>query len=333
MKSFKSSLLFLVLLAALIPMGIAQSAAPSPYDLVVGVNELRQNQGLSPLETDGALMAAAQNQADYLASTYGTNFPTWDQGHVGAGGTAARDRAVAAGYALGPGMNVVENWAGGNSSTTLSDVIYQYWSDEAHWNTMTTIDGIHIGAGVAEGDGFVYFILNVGVKYGSGGTGGGGAASSVPTTAVTAQVAPVKVSTPDVDGKITHEVDTGQALWSIAAAYEITVEQLQALNNLTDNTVIYVGQELLIQTAYTPTVSPTTTVTPRSATRTPIPPQTAEEVVTQTVQDDTGAGGFLNMGRSTLGLVLVLISGVGLALMAISIAGRNQGDKNGKADS
>ncbi|GAI86775.1 unnamed protein product, partial [marine sediment metagenome] len=57
------------------------------------------------------LMAAAQGQADYLASEYGANFPSWDMGHIGAGGTYAIDRAVAAGYNVGPGWNVVENWA------------------------------------------------------------------------------------------------------------------------------------------------------------------------------------------------------------------------------
>ncbi|GAI86770.1 unnamed protein product, partial [marine sediment metagenome] len=35
------------------------------------VNDLRQNNGLPAMETNGELMAAAQGQADYLASEYG----------------------------------------------------------------------------------------------------------------------------------------------------------------------------------------------------------------------------------------------------------------------
>lgn len=326
MKNYWKFLLAIVLLLVLIPVQPVRSAAASPYDLIAAVNELRQNQDLNPLEVDNSLMAAAQGQADYLASIS----PNVGDGHEGPGGSRPADRAAAAGYPLGPGWNVVENWAAGTSDTSISEIIYQSWSDALHWNTMTTVDGVHMGAGVAEAaDGMVYYILDVGVQYGSGGSGSGGVGSTVPTTAVTAQVAPVKVSTPNADGSVVHVVDTGQALWSIAAAYEVTVDELRALNDLPENAVIYVEQELLIRVAYTPTPSPTTTVTPRPPTRTPIPPQTAQSIITQTAQAEEGASGFLNMDRSTMGLVLVLISGVGLALMIISFAGR---DKTKKED-
>jgi LysM repeat protein len=323
MKKMRFLLLLAVIFSLSLPRAKVYSAAPSSYDLIAAVNELRQNQGLSALEIDGSLMAAAQSQSDYLGSTYGTSFPTWDQGHIGAGGTYARDRAVAAGYPLGAGMNVVENWAGGNNSTALSEIIYNYWSDSAHWNTMTTADGVAVGAGITEGDGYVYYILDVAVKYGSGGTTSGGVASTIPTTAVTAQVAPVQVATPNAEGKIIHVVKNLQTLWSIAVAYDITVDQLKASNGLSSNT-IYVGQELVIQAAYTPTPSPTATLTPRPPTRTPIPQQTAQPVVTATEEGKGTEQSILNMNRKTMGLALILICGVGLALMIIGSASRDK---------
>jgi uncharacterized protein YkwD len=326
MKKIRLLLLMAVFCALALPKSSVRSAAPSSYDVIAAVNELRAGRGLPPLEIDSSLMSAAQRQSDYLGSNYGTNFPTWDQGHIGAGGTYARDRAVAAGYPLAAGMNVVENWAGGNNSTPLSDVIFSYWADSAHMSTMITADGVAVGAGVTEGDGYVYYILDVAVRYGSGGTNSGsGVASTIPTTAVTAQVAPVQVATPNAEGKIIHVVKSLQALWSIAAAYDTTPDQIKALNGLTSD-IITVGQELVIQVAYTPTPSPTATLTPRPPTRTPIPQQTAQPVAT--VQEESkekgGANFLLNMDRKTIGMVLILICGVGLALMIIGSAGKNK---------
>jgi len=326
MKKIPTLLLTAVLCALALPKSGVRSAAPSPYDVIAAVNELRAGKGLAALEIDGSLMTAAQGQSDYLGSTYGTDFPSWDQGHIGAGGTTARDRAIAAGYPLAAGMNVVENWAGGNNSTPLFDVIYDYWADDAHLSTMLTADGVAAGAGVTEGDGYVYYILNVAVRYGSGGSSsGGGVASTIPTTAVTAQVAPVRVATPDAEGRIIHVVKDLESLWGIAVAYETTIDQIKAVNGLNTDT-IFTGQELVIQMGYTPTPSPTATLTPRPPTRTPIPQQTAQPIATAQEKgtQKSGARSFLNMDRKTMGLVLILICGAGLALIVLGSAGKGK---------
>lgn len=58
---------------------------------------------------------------------------------------------------------------------------------------------------------------------------------------------PVEVATPQEDGAILHTVEKGQTLWSIAAAYGITVDQLRALNGIpVDSDIIYEGQMLYI---------------------------------------------------------------------------------------
>jgi LysM repeat protein len=331
MKIFRICLLLAVFLAFAVPSGGAQANAGMAYDLIAEVNALRQTQGLSALEANGALMAAAQGQSDHLAATYGTSPPTWDMGHVGAGGTNVRERAVAAGYPLGAGGNVLENWAAARTGTSASTIVYSMWSDASHWNQMLNADAVDVGAGVSESGGMVYFILNIGVKYGSGGgtSAGTGVASTIPTAAVTARVAPVSVTAPDEDGAIIHVVQIGQALWSIATAYDVSVDQLIALNNLSANAVIYEGQELLIQVGHTPTVTPTITLTPRPATRTPVPQQTAQELEEE---EEVDAPSILSMDRRSMGIALVLVCGIGLALIVVGTASKERGKKKTPRD-
>ena len=42
-------------------------------------------------------------------------------------------------------------------------------------------------------------------------------------------IVPVKIATPDADGKIYHVVQAGQSFWSIAIAYQITIHDLESL--------------------------------------------------------------------------------------------------------
>lgn len=47
-------------------------------------------------------------------------------------------------------------------------------------------------------------------------------------------------------GTVTHVVQSGETLFRIATQYDKTVDELQTANNITDPTVIYAGQELII---------------------------------------------------------------------------------------
>ncbi len=325
MKQIKNLLLLSVLLAVmLLPNGSITASTPSAYDLIAAVNDLRANNGLAAIPTDGILMSAAQTQSDYLANT--CNLASCN-GHVGAGGTYARDRAVAAGYNLASGMNVIEAWAGRNPNATLSDVIYDTWSDADHMAVMLHPDAVGVGAGITESeDGYIYYVLDVAVNYGSGGSGAS-VSSTIPTTAVTAQVALVQVAPPQGDGSIVHIVGSGQSLWGIAAAYDVTVDQIKDLNGLTGD-IITTGQELKIQGSYTPTPTLEPSATPRQPTRTPVPAQTAQAV--ETLQPDqegnSGSDGtILGMDRQTMGLVLILICGAGLALVVLGSMNKDKG--------
>jgi len=75
-------------------------------------------------------------------------------------------------------------------------------------------------------------------------------------------VIPIKIASPNPDGSLVHEVQEGQTLWNIAAAYQVKLSEILRLNGLTDGSLIYPGQKLLIKTSsLTPTLASTETAT------------------------------------------------------------------------
>jgi uncharacterized protein YkwD len=314
MNKIRLFLLFAVFTLLAIPNTRTYSAAANSYDLLAVINSIRAQNGLDPVTSDPILMSVAQNHAVYISQNPGA-------GHFDANGGQERDRAEAAGFSVSAaGGWIDECWAAARNDTPVETMVYNSWSDYSHWYQITNPGSKYVGAGVAESGGLTYYVLVSAGTYGGSGQSSG-AASTIPSTAVTVQVAPVKLATPEADGSILHTVSIGQAPWSIAAAYDITVDQLIALNNLGKNPVIFEGQKLIIQPGYTPTPSPTATLTPRPPTRTPIPAQTAQPVATQ---ESAGGGSIFNMNRSTMGLILVLICGAGLALMVIGTVKREK---------
>ena len=75
--------------------------------------------------------------------------------------------------------------------------------------------------------------------------GGTPQAGTVPNP-VSQLIIPVKIATPDADGKVFHEVQAGQSFWSIAISYQITIHDLEVWNNLSRNTPLQAGQRLFI---------------------------------------------------------------------------------------
>ena len=82
---------------------------------------------------------------------------------------------------------------------------------------------------------------------GSGGTGTG-AAAAVAAPAFAAEVQP---QAPQDNGSIVHTVRTGDTLAGIAVAYNVTIPDLLALNDMTPDQarLIYPGQELIVRAA------------------------------------------------------------------------------------
>jgi uncharacterized protein YkwD len=219
------------------------------WQLIAEVNALRAAYGLSPYEVNNALMSAAQNQSDHQAS-----IGSWT--HTGPGGSRPYDRAVAAGYGDGARVFVSENVAMGIDLGT-SRTVNEMWQDATHLETMISPLYTHIGAGVGRADGRVYYTIVVGYIAGSAGS------SSAPETPISSSgtetdatplptvvpLEPIRIAAPAGDGSIQHVVEWGQFLANIAAAYDMELSDLLAINGLSDQAVIYPGDKLLIRAA------------------------------------------------------------------------------------
>ena len=266
----------------------------SAYELIAAVNSLRAANGLPALETNNKLMAIAQAHSDYQASIGSVT-------HSGAGGSLPSDRAAAAGYGGGGIFYLSENIAGG-SNLTAEQAVGWWQGDSPHVNTMIGNSYAEVGAGVAVSGSTVYYTLDVAYVAGSS-IGSSGNTSSAPLatglpgspptgpTATLEIMMPIQLATPAANGSITHVVEQGQFLITIAEVYKISLAELFRLNNLTDQSVIYPGEKLVIKVAdrtpqptATETVEPTTPPAPspiptRRPTRTPRPNRTEVNAV------------------------------------------------------
>ncbi|HEY58651.1 MAG TPA: LysM peptidoglycan-binding domain-containing protein [Anaerolineae bacterium] len=268
---------FALLLGALALFGVlwgSQRPTPAwanscPQELIQRVNALRAQNGLPPYRVDPILMAVAQAHSEYQASIrQGT--------HIGPNGDHPRDRVRAAGYGGEAAVFVSENIAWGTSSYVSPAWAVQIWTEDApHLHTMLGENYRDVGAGCAEGGGKTYFTLDAAYYIGEPqptGEGNGEVATPVPP-APTAE--PVIVATPNADGAVIHAVGQGQTLLQIALAYGVPLEEILRLNGLTESSIIYPGQKIVIRAGAspTPTVSPSPTLRPTS-THTPSPSPT-----------------------------------------------------------
>jgi LysM repeat protein len=265
-----------ILLSLLVLFGSparGRAQAGDPYSLIEAVNNLRAANGLPALQINGTLMSAAQGHSDYQAAIGQVT-------HTGAGGTRPRDRAGAAGYGGGGTFFISEN-IGGGTDLSVNEVISWWLGDAPHTQTMLGANYQDIGAGVAVSNGFVYYTIDVG--YVAGGSNYIPPAVTItPGGPTPIPIYMVQTATPKPDGSVIHVVQSGQTLIGIAQAYDMTVPEIKALNNLI-NDAIYVGDKLIIRSASTPgptatttsTTSPTRAATAtRHPTRTPTPSST-----------------------------------------------------------
>ncbi len=247
-------ILFLLVINLFLPAITAlpiktHAQAGDAWQLISEVNSLRAAYGLPPYKTNNALMAAAQGHSDYQAQ-----IGTWT--HTGAGGSRPHDRAVAAGYGGGAQVYVSENIAAGVNLST-SKAVNEMWQDAIHLETMISSSFTDIGAGVGHAGDWVYYTIVVGYLAGSPGSGTGpgdspptGTEGGTPAPSAI-PIQPISVATPGEDGSITHVVQYGQFLENIANAYEIALNDLLSLNSLSEQTIIYPGDKLLVKAGST----------------------------------------------------------------------------------
>ena len=239
-------LLVLGLIGSLRPTETAVAQDPQSQILAL-VNQVRASYGQHPFTYNAALAVAAQNHANWMAST-----ATYS--HTGAGGSTPQSRATAAGY---QGF-ATENIVGGTDLTPRQGVIW--WQNSAvHLNSMTSGRYVHVGIGFAQGHGQNFYVMVMGTPSNAPAPPSNQGQRSQPLI-----VTPIEVSEPREDGSLVHTVQAGQTAWAIAARYEIELVDLLRLNGLDETAVIQPGDELIIQLPEgMPTPTPPTTHTVR----------------------------------------------------------------------
>ncbi len=221
----------------------AQSSGVTAFDLIIAMNTLRSSYGLPALVEDPIIDAVAQSTAEYMAANQMSS-------HIG----DVRGRLAAAGYGGGATVWATENFAVGMSYSI--DEIMLVWSDAAHMIPAVNPAYCNVGAGVAKSlNGRTYYILQA--AYTSAKACGeykspkGTTVAPGGSTGVSQVIIPVKIATPDADGRVYHVVASGQSFWSIAIAYKITIKDLEVWNNLSRESKLRVGQRLFIPTSNT----------------------------------------------------------------------------------
>ncbi|GAB4472878.1 MAG: hypothetical protein Kow00124_11290 [Anaerolineae bacterium] len=283
MQRIKRALAPLLITCALAAgMAPAASAAPAPfqpadaYRLVDMVNALRAEYGLPPYQVNSALMVAAQLHTEWAASV-------GYHSHVGPDGSRPRDRAVAAGYGGGAEVFVSENIYWGTMATPESAMAW-WRNSPIHFQGMTSTRYQEIGVGAAYSESGGYFTLLFGVVAGaapaepapssSGAAAPPGSASSGGGGALVRPEA-IALATPGPDGAVVHTVSSGEVPINIAEAYGVDLYALLAMNGLSESSIIFPGDQLIIRPPSTPTPTPAITATPSLLLAPPSPTATA----------------------------------------------------------
>ncbi len=225
---------------------VDKSGDVSAYDLILAMNTLRVSNGLPALIEDPIVDAVAQSTAETMAANEMS-------GHIG----NVRGRIAAAGYGGGATVWATENFAMGY--TMSIDEIMMVWSDAAHQLPAVVPAYCNVGAGVAKAaNGMIYYILQAaytsskacGDYTSPGGVATPSSGTSGPSP-VSQLIIPVKIATPDADGKIYHVVAAGQSFWAIAIAYHLTIHDLEFWNNISRDSKLQIGQRLFIPSSST----------------------------------------------------------------------------------
>lgn len=325
---FRLFLIGLTLLVSLFMARVIQAQGDSATTVINTINSLRAQQGLAALQSHPALMLISQQHSQYQAS-----IGTWT--HVSADGSRPIDRAYAAGFGDGATIFISENVAYG-SNASIMEIINGPWNDPEHHHTMYNPSAKYIGAGVAYAGNLVFYTVDTGYWVGDPApTPGNPVISYTPSSSLMPTPVPVVVSTPMPDGTVKHIIAGGQSLWTIAAVYNVSLEEIRLLNELEPDAIMNLGDEIIIQPSYTPTNTPigqASATLPARYTHTPSPVGsrgTAIQFSPATPSPTNKAAAEPRFRTSTknptLVILAVLISGGTLAT-ALVFSLRNQND-------
>jgi LysM repeat protein len=287
----------------------------TPSELIDAVNNLRAYYGLSPYTPNAILMDIAQVQADY-------NLSIGTITHYSSDGLRPYQRALQAGYPVAGDLNLggffSENITAG-VGMSAAEAVDQWTRDDPHLNTMISSNLQDIGAGVALAGNTFYYVIDCGRST------GGLPATFVPPPTFHTPVSTRVPNTPNADGSITYIVQPGDTALGIALAYGISLNDLFTLNGLTERSVIYPKQQIIIRSSFTPTVTlltATSTVRPTitswvAITITPIPTQSPTIIIPTQV-----TGIPISAARNTI--ILIVFSAIIIAALLVLLGNRQK---------
>jgi uncharacterized protein YkwD len=334
MKRISSVLLLTILvLLAYTQRGISGSKSSrlaQAAEVFALINNYRAENGLSALQSHSILYQTAQAQSDYQASISQIT-------HGGPTGNRPIERAYAAGYGDGQIIFISELITGGSQQG--ADGALTWWKNSSEHNFyLLHADYIHLGIGVAnDASGRSYYTAVMGHIA----TGTTYTPSSIEeAAAVEAQpiIIPVVREEARSDGAIVHIVRTGQAMWNIAAVYEISLEMLYDLNNLNVNSFIFPGDEIIIQEATEITISadptpsaasPTQQIATPSLEVRPSPTAGVQLAENQNFSDSSAENGAPNTNIQLV--ITTALAAIGLVVLATLFLGSST-PKNGDSD-
>ena len=226
------------------PAPVAAQADPAS-EIFQLINQFRASQGLPPFQYNGTLGAAAQAHANWMASTSIIS-------HTGSGGSSPQTRSSAAGYT----GYVVENIVGGTSMSPRQGLLW-WQNSPIHYNSLVTGRYPQAGIGFASNGSSNMYVLVVGRPPGAGESGP--QVSRPDTSAAPLIITPIELAKPREDGSIVHVIRQGQAMWTIAAYYDVDLDYLYLINGLTEDDILHPGYEVTVQLAEGQVPPPTPT--------------------------------------------------------------------------
>jgi LysM repeat protein len=246
MKGFSRASLLLIVLAIFSQAGqhtVAAQGDPAS-EVFQLINNYRVSLGLPPFQYNGVLASAAQRHANWMAANV-------IYSHTGEGGSSPSSRAASAGYS----GYVVENIVGGSSMTPDQGLIW-WQNSPIHLNTLVSTRYYEAGTGFATNGTQNMYVLVVGRQREGGPPPANRPASSNAQPLI---ITPIELAEPRADGSIVHELQIGQAMWTIAAYYDVDLDHLYLINSLSVDDVLHPGNEITVQLAegQSPPPSPT----------------------------------------------------------------------------
>jgi uncharacterized protein YkwD len=213
-------------------------------ELIDAVNALRVQKGLAAVQPNSILNNIAQSQADYELSIS-------VQTDVSANGLRPYQRALAAGYPVAGNVTSDVGYLSellfGGVKVSAQECVDWWYSDPGHKPYLMSLVYQDVGAGVAVVNNTYYYVLVLALS-----TGGTPVPFIPPATYKTPVVTKVP-NTPNADGSIIYVVQPGDTPLGIAIAYAISLDELYSLNDITDKSVIFPDQQIIIRNANTPT--------------------------------------------------------------------------------